>query len=675
MADIFYVDSGYVQSGYAVYTADAVSTLSASATVIASPTKAKYGVATLNATASISILATLVSPASITLPSTATLSSSASRTRTVAKSLSATSTISSRGVTTKQTTKTLNAVATLSSSAKRTRRGSASLFVQSGIVTDGRAQFGGASLLASSGSLSAKANATFRIGGYDSIPNNAGAFSSHGIEISTSSYYKQTTLSAFGGGSQAYSIWAQRDDSTDTNSTLFSFVGGGDPVPGGSQGYIGRQTLRRLSNAVEFTFEFSYDDNPSVRHVSTASWAVTGSATDWHNYILRWDTFDNIGDEFYRVELYYDGVSRGVQDLAIGNVDGRVVSDQGWIGVEPTFNYTSQSWEVTTTTSILNGCAVQFATVTIITATDVTKVYNNGYVVKPTGIGTNVNYLDTSYSTGLTAYKYTGTGVGTTTATVSCGLLTDSKEIHAVATLGSLAGKVVGARATLATQASVSGTGQTVKIARSTLAVQSSMAISANVVGGGTAPLHAFASMTTKGNATFSHQRATLSATASITKATQTYAIFGTATLSSSASMRVVTSAEATLHSTSNLNVDPSFIYRGSATLNAEANIDKAIGGVYRIAQATLSTQASLSGQLTIVPIPDDLQTIFVEAENRTVDLLFETRIATVELESNLNRILQETRNIIVDFESNELREAVEPALEATTARIRRIPA
>jgi hypothetical protein len=101
----------------------------------------------------------------------------------------------------------------------------------------------------------------------------------------------------------------------------------------------------------------------------------------------------------------------------------------------------------------------------------------------------------------------------------------------------------------------------------------------------------------------------------------------------------------------------------------------RANGGMFFAGNFDIQPVFSLRARLTIVPVPDDLTTLFVGYESRGLRVVPETRFTSVESESNLNRILMETRAIEVAPESRTIREAVDPALSVTAQRIRRIPA
>lgn len=155
-----------------------------------------------------------------------------------------------------------------------------------------------------------------------------------------------------------------------------------------------------------------------------------------------------------------------------------------------------------------------------------------------------------------------------------------------------------------------------------------------------------------------------------------TTAVFGRATLASAFSVKAKTSAS----SRGRIVVASSvFAYSvktrfGTSTMPARATL-RSNGGLYFNGNFRITVVSLLSASLTQVPRSDDDLTIPIEAETRTLRVLQELRLCTEEATNRVNRTLYEDRVLIVPAESRTIREVMLPVIEITPARIRRLPA
>lgn len=596
MADIFYVESGYVDSGYFVYTADAASIVSASATL--------------------NCIAGVIKESSATVNSSATLSTNAGKDVVASATLAVTATLDANIVTTR----------------------------------------GAASLVVSSGTLSARGNAIFELGDTKGIPGFPQSSSITGINVDSTRFATincgQETNLAIGA---TISLWAKG------SGCLYSYGLDEGDLSGGKPNNYTR--LDTSNNGISIT------SNVDGIGSFTEEWTTT-TDTNWHHYVLR-----RTGNA--TIELWKDGSSLGsktvLSTIALGRITNIFHLGSAKVRSAGTTVARSNLW---------NGCFVQLWMGSVADGSfNINQFYNGGWVDLSSKSATFINNVLTYSYSGVKLYNYTGTGTeyGTVTTPSSAWIcpVAGSKNLQATFTIGKATfGTVKNARFVKGAQASITKALGDVNVSGiATLNAITNLAVEARRLPGTGALLDVTTTLSASPNY-IEQSSATLSVSASLSTS-PTYAIFGSSTLAATSTVRTVTSAEATLAATVNVQVSPDKAVGGFATLAATFDMPTAIGGVNIIARANdnIHSQFTLRAKLTVVPKSDDLMTVFVPQDSRGLRILPETRFATVESESNLNRVLMETRDLEVPYESRQLREAVNPALEVTSLRIRRIPA
>ena len=652
MADIFYVESGYVDSGYFVYTADAASAVSASATLSVQADRLQGNVINLDSTTSLTSSVDRIRKGSSTLAVTATVSSQADRIRTV--------------------NKTLTSQATLQSNAGKDVVASATLSVTANLDANVVTKRGAASLIMSSGTMSVRGNAIFRIASPNTIPGaNNVTTGIHSTTSTVSTWNPSGTWNINPG--TTISFWARKDLVSDNNGVILNSASFSSP-------YVSGLTVELKQGSINLRARYYTDDNPLIE--TTLTWTDVSQDlvvdTEWHHYLFYVEvwTEQSYGRE-YRVKLWQDGIDLGSQTQFGPDDINTVIKGPFNIGFEKTWNSTTNTFNLTNSNKIFRGCIAQlWLDDDVASNYAISSWYNNGYVNSlPAGprYTTTFNY---PYDASTAFYRVSGTTL--TQSSLTYEWLCNQENVKFLDTVSSvnfLGGILRGARSTLSAQASITkAIGDTNVSGEATLQAITQLAVEARRLPGTGAVLDTRATLVVRPNF-IEQSSAHLSASASLTTS-PTYAIFGSATLPVTSSARTVTSAEATLASQFTIEQYGDKVVGGTAHLDSHFEVPTAIGGVNIIARANnIHSEFTLSAKLTVVPKQDDLMTVFVPQDSRGLRVLPETRFATVEIESNLNRVLMETKEITVSYESRQIREAVNPALETTPLRIRRIPA
>lgn len=598
MADIFYVDSGYVDSGYFVYTADALSSLSA--------------------TASISVVAERIRPASA--------------------SLNAVANLSVNGAVTRSASTTLNATANLSSLGGLSASGSASLVATASLSATVTATRGAASLPFAQATLSCRGNAIYGIGHPTDIPGAKGQVT--GIHITTS-----TIATIFPAGNSlglapgsAISFWARKDEIGDNNGVIFnSSYRAAFPNLSGL-------TFELLSNSLDLRARYYADDNP-VREL-TLSWPTVTIDTEWHHYFLYVEVWTVTGfGRQYKVRLWQDGINQGTKEDTLPDSIRTGIQGPLNIGYEKTWNSSSDIFELTNANKIFKGCIAQiWIDDNVASNYDITNWYDNGYVsTLPSG---QVYYspLNYAYDADTNVFRVDGTTITPDSLTYEwlCNQA-GVKFLSAVASLSAIGGqlKTFTANNNIIVTATLQADGDKNVIGVATLSAVASLSAQGSISAFRSASLSAQASLGVRGNYT-AKGKSTLSAVATLNNST-TYAIFGSGSFLSSANIRIVTGNKATLNVTANLSIDPSYVYRPSVILSAQASL-QSNAFVGKIGVADLFVTASLNALLEQVPRYDDYFTYKVEGDSRLFIVLEETRRLTASVEQALIRVLEESR-------------------------------
>lgn len=615
MADILYVDSGYVDDHYFTYTADASSIVSASATLTVSSSRVYYGTV-------------LVFP-------TATLTANA------------------------------NAIYRLGGG---------------GTAVPGTTSGDVAGLVSNSSQMTVYAEPGFTNPNYNGAP--------------------RPVLDK-----DVFAIWAKKDSVSSTNGTLFSFGSTTYRYENYGQSF-GHISLKVLDTSVLLTVQVNFLTGGPTVYTSNLSISGVSPAfkfdSNWHHYMLEigtWDV-DSLGNVSSppSFRLWQDGTMYTFPTPTSG---GSTINQYALVWTSNTFFIGADAPRPTNQTYIdtdgyrgpyvapavdgWNGTLAQFwyGNFDLNVSGNPAKLYNNGYVdVTTSGAPTPIAYasfIDPTDQEGATYYTRFGDAEQITASAGSfVGYTGDNTPLNLESNFACFfgIGRIKTSSATLATSATITAITGPLKQFSATLS--STFTVS-----------KATAVTTQQGSATGLVVTATISrATANpikeitITLASEfslrgrsTTAVYAQTTLSSEFSQRIVTSASA-----KSLAVESSiYAYSVKTRLATSALVTQstltANGGLYFNGQFNIQPVFSLRVKLTVVPIPDDLQTIFVGHESRGLRVVPETRFTSVESESNLNRVLMETRDIEVPYESRQLREAVEPVITRTTERIRRIPA
>ena len=557
-------------------------------------------------------------------------------------------------------------------------------YVETGYVDSGYFSYTAeaAVLTASLGTLSINANAIKRIGRGSEIPGNRGTDLLTGLEFDGNHTVRYTDgVSRTLATDQYISVWAKKNAVSDTNTTIFSF---GEKLnnPNGDATF----RLDLLSDRVQVVS--NYFNNFGLAGTNTSSWTTSTFPeltidTEWHHYLIKiteWTVAS--GTYSYIIRLWQDGKDLGDANIAPGQANLNVATN-GVIRFGHNLLLNTIITTVVPSGSLWDGCVAQFWYGSITSGFDVSDFYSNGYVDLATNGHTPYVYqtLNTPWNEYFHFYRFEGQGYPAgqieiyDTGIFDCSNTDNAKTLPVTATISVQPNYLEQASASLSSQFSVITDADVFKIGSAALITTANLIINADLIGGGIAGIVVATSLSARGDGIFRNRTATLATTAQISQANSTYAIFGTGTLSSQFSMRVVTSAEANLNTTANLVVDPTYVYRPKVTISAQATLG-AQGDAGKIAVAFLTSAFAISrAKLTIVAIPDDLTTLFVSEEARGLRVLEETAFVPLEIESRLNRVLQETNNLIVEIENRTFREVAEPVQSATLQRTRRLPA
>lgn len=557
-------------------------------------------------------------------------------------------------------------------------------YVETGYVDSGYFSYTAeaAVLTASLGTLSINANAIKRIGAGSEIPGNNGTDILTGLEFDGGHTVRYTdgtsrTLAT----NQYISVWAKKNAVSDTNTTIFSF---GEKLNNANGDATFR--LELLSDRVQVVS--NYFNNFGLAGTNTSSWTTSvfpelSIDTEWHHYLIKITDWNVASGTFnYVIRMWQDGQDLGDANIAPGMANLNVATS-GVIRFGHNLILNTTITAVVPSVSLWDGCVAQFWYGPITSGFDVSDFYNNGYVDLATNGHSPYVYqtLNTPWNEYLHFYRYDGQSYPNAqveiydTVIFDCSNTANAKTLPVTATLSVQPNYLEQASASLSSQFSLLCDADVFKIGSASLITTANLQINADLIGGGIAGIVVATALSARGDGIFRNRTATLATTAQISQANSTYAIFGTGTLSSQFSMRVVTSAEATVAAVSSLTVDPTFTFSGKATLPVTVSIT-AQGDAGKIAVAFLTSAFAISrAKLTIVAIPDDLTTLFVSEEARGLRVLEETAFVPLEIESRLNRVLQETNNLIVEIENRTFREVAEPVQSATLQRTRRLPA
>jgi hypothetical protein len=401
--------------------------------------------------------------------------------------------------------------------------------------------------------------------------------------------------------------------------------------------------------------------------------------TEWHHYLFRVTKWYNQAQQSpsgsnYAMELWQDGRYCGVAELSgqtFEDANGQLVfgsyRQHYYSPFDNTLQYTRRANQQ------FKGEIAQFYNANVSTSTFTSTAYYNGGMVSISGAKT----LNWDSLTPFTVYERNDTGNYFGTATIADISLSPTREntlsIGAVTRLDFGLSRIKTASASTSSQFTVLAITGPLRVGRATLASRATLSSKAVTTQQSGASLAVNTSLTARANPIKNYSTSLEVSSTLYTR--PTFAYFADATLASQFDLRAKTSSA----------VEPIIV---TATLSAQAiksrnaassmtvnTTMRANGGMFFAGNFDIQPVFSLRARLTIVPVPDDLTTLFVGYESRGLRVVPETRFTSVESESNLNRILMETRAIEVAPESRTIREAVDPALSVTAQRIRRIPA
>ena len=598
---------------------------------------------------------------------------------------------------------TLAVTATQSATPTRVRYGSQSVALDTGLTVSAINILRGTVMVFPTVYLTARANAIYRVGyqgDFDivnSIPNGPtlGVYGSlfdgnHFLSTSTRSLTFSTTLIE-SSTKPIVSFWARK---TVGGTNDYGTVIGVDGTTNASSSLRNYARFVIKSDRIAFEAvdsESPVNNSPTITPDVYGEWVDqyqndTGNPlrklridTEWHHYLFRITKWYNQSQQSpsgsnYGMELWQDGRYCGVVELT-----GQTFED---VAGQLVFGSYRQHYYSTNDNSLqytrranqqFKGEIAQYLNTSVSTSTFTSTNYYNGGMVSLSG-ATTLNWDSLT----LTAYERNNTGNYFGTATTVDISFSPTREntlaLPAITRLDFGLSRIKTARASgLSVQASMLAITGPLRVARSSLTVRATLSARAVSTQQSSASFTATTQQTAKANP-IKHFSSQLSVVAS-QRARSTYALYADATLASQFGLRAKTSADI-----GTLAVESTLTANGIKSRNAQASMTanttmRANGGMFFAGNFDIQPVFSLRAKLTIVPVPDDLTTLFVDYEARGLRVLPETRFATVEIESNLNRVLMETRAVEVPMESRTIREAVDPALSVTYERIRRLPA